>query len=503
MSVNTIALTIVALASYLAHLNQFATNVAAAAAASSSGMWTPSGRLNEGRFFHATVVLADGRLLTIGGNSGPQRSAELYDPATRTWTPAAAMPHPVANPAAVVLRDDRVLVAGGSDGTGGAIDKTILYDTGSNSWVPGSPLLEPRRQGQVVALADGRVLLVGGDNQSEGLLDSVELYDGVSWRPGVPVPYRPGVQFSLTLLTDGRVLLAGGLATAFSSIASAALYDPLNDAWERLPDMSVPRLGHSATRLLDGRVLVAGGTTSSGTPDSVLRTTEIFNPATKTWTASGPMAARRNFHRAVRLLDGRVLVAGGAQFGGVDLREAELFYPQVSRWVEVAPMQHRRAAHTLTPFPDGSVLAVGGLDQAGQIGPFPALVLETELFTPGDAEPPPLDTTPPSVACSAEPAMLWPPNNELVPVTVKIEVKDDESGPAGFSLVAAVADEGDGARDIVDFTVGTADTAGSLRASRTGSGDRRTYSLVYEGGDVAGNTARCITTVTVPHDQRR
>ena len=34
-------------------------------------------------------------------------------------------------------------------------------------------------------------------------------------------------------------------------------------------------------------------------------------------------------------------------------------------------------------------------------------------------------TTTPHVACSAEPAVLWPPNNKLVPLKVNVEVTDD------------------------------------------------------------------------------
>ena len=47
------------------------------------------------------------------------------------------------------------------------------------------------------------------------------------------------------------------------------------------------------------------------------------------------------------------------------------------------------------------------------------------------------------------------------------------SGAAGFSLVAAIASEGDATLDIVGFAVGTADTAGQLRASRNGGGNGR------------------------------
>jgi Galactose oxidase, central domain/Kelch motif len=490
MNATTLTMSISAVAAtFWAVLNPVAATTTATAAFS-AGQWTEWGQLNEGRLFHATVELIDGRLLTIAGNYGPQSSTELFDPLTRTWTWAASLPRATFDPAAVRLSDGRVLVAGGTDATGGAVASTSLYDAVSNSWQLGPPMLEPRAQGQVVTLDDGRVLAVGGE--ARGLLDSVEIYDGV-WHRAASVPYAPGLKFSLERLNDGRVLLAGGLATASSYLASAALYDPPTDTWERLPDMSVPRLGHSATLLLDGRVLIAGGTTSSGTPDSIHRTTEIFNPATKTWTASGPMAAQRNYHRAVRLPDGRVLVAGGAQFGGITLREAELFYPAIGRWEQIAPMQHRRYAHTLTLLRDGSVLAVGGHD--GTTG---MAVRETELFTADET-----DTTPPYVACSAEPAVLWPPDDKLVPVNVKVEVTDDLSGAAGFNLVAAIANEGDATLDIVGFAVGTADTAGQLRASRNGGGNGRIYELIYEGRDVAGNTATCTTTVTVPHDRRR
>jgi Galactose oxidase, central domain len=292
------------------------------------------------------------------------------------------------------------------------------------------------------------------------------------------------------------VLLAGGFGTAGRSIASSALYDPLTDTWERLPDMSATRLGHSSTLLRDGRILIAGGTTSTGAVDSILRTTEIFDPVTKRWTASAPMAAARYYHRAARLADGRVLLAGGAQFSGIVLREAELFYPAIGWWEQIAPMQHQRYAHTLTPLSGGTVLAVGGYDGVYSI-PFVGAV-ESELFTPDET-----DTTPPHVACSAEPAVLWPPDDKLVPVKVKVEVTDDLSGAAGFSLVAAIANEGDATLDIVGFAVGTADTAGQLRASRNGDGNGRIYELIYEGRDVAGNTAICTTTVTVPHDRRR
>ena len=58
----------------------------------------------------------------------------------------------------------------------------------------------------------------------------------------------------------------------------------------------------SATTLANGRVLVVGG--------SGVTTAELYDPATATWLAGGTLSESRGLHVAVRLADGRVLVAG-------------------------------------------------------------------------------------------------------------------------------------------------------------------------------------------------
>ncbi|HVH70277.1 MAG TPA: hypothetical protein VNB49_04100, partial [Candidatus Dormibacteraeota bacterium] len=113
-----------------------------------------------------------------------------------------------------------------------------------------------------------------------------------------------------------------------------------------------------------------------------------------------------------------------------------------------------------------------------------------------------LDKTPPTVACSASPNILWPPNNKLVPINVSVNVSDALSGPNGFTLVSVTSNEPDsGQGDIQGFVTGTASTSGQLRAQRLGSGTGRVYTFTYTGSDRAGNTASCTTTVSVPHDQ--
>ncbi len=119
-----------------------------------------------------------------------------------------------------------------------------------------------------------------------------------------------------------------------------------------------------------------------------------------------------------------------------------------------------------------------------------------------------IDLTAPTLACSVDPSSLWPPNHALVPVTTQIVVADALSGPGPFTLVSVTSSEpdnglgdGDTAGDVQDWSVGTADTSGELRAERSGTGPGRTYTLIYRGEDLAGNAATCTLTVTVPHDK--
>ena len=93
-------------------------------------------------------------------------------------------------------------------------------------------------------------------------------------------------------------------------------------AWRWTRTMATARRYHTATLLNDGRVVVAGGSTGCGFSCSVTNASEVFNPASGTWSsagssmttdrpATGSIAVGRDGHTLVLLPNGAVVVPGG------------------------------------------------------------------------------------------------------------------------------------------------------------------------------------------------
>jgi N-acetylneuraminic acid mutarotase len=89
-----------------------------------TGTWSMTGSMITPRLGLRRALLPDGRVLIVGGgaNGGPESgtfsSGEVYDPATGTWAPTASMTAARARFSATLLADGRVLVVGGVDDRG-------------------------------------------------------------------------------------------------------------------------------------------------------------------------------------------------------------------------------------------------------------------------------------------------------------------------------------------------------------------------------------------------
>jgi hypothetical protein len=205
----------------------------------------------------------------------PFHLAELYDPSTGTFTATGDMIWDHFFPTATLLPSGKVLIAEG---------RSELYDPALDTFSPTTEMTN------------------------------------VIWAPS-------------TLLMNGKVLFPGGDDSNTSTgYSSAQVYDPSTGTFVGAGSMTTGRFDHTSTLLPDGTAFIAGSQRSGSDGGSSLASTELYDPAKGTFTATGNMITARFDHTATLLSDSTVLIAGGICQGcnGYNVRaSAELYHPAV------------------------------------------------------------------------------------------------------------------------------------------------------------------------------
>jgi len=186
------------------------------------------------------------------------------------------------------------------------------------------------------------------------------------WQRG-PDLLHPRRDATATTLLDGRVLVAGGrddtsvcvLLSPCNTLGSVEILDRHTGLWSTAATMRQPRTEHTAVRLNDGRVLVAAGRDDNGCGGHCeVNSVEIYDPLTDSWSPTGAFA--NSGGTATVLADGRVLLAGGEVTRGITTNEASIYDPRTNTWSRVANMLVSRTGHSAALLPDGRVLVVAG-----------------------------------------------------------------------------------------------------------------------------------------------
>jgi N-acetylneuraminic acid mutarotase len=170
---------------------------------------------------------------------------------------------------------------------------------------------------------------------------------------------------SAVTLPNGKVLVSGG-CVGWKNLftAECEIYDPAANTWTPTGAMSTPRSEHGLVVLQNGKVLAIGGFYQASDVEYYLETCEIYDPASGTWSATGPMAVDRTVFSSTLLQNGKVLVAGGLNKNpsGADvyLAGTEVYDPASGTWATAPDLAQSRTAHTATLLPNGKVLVVGG-----------------------------------------------------------------------------------------------------------------------------------------------
>ncbi len=146
-----------------------------------------------------------------------------------------------------------------------------------------------------------------------------------------------------------------------SETPSQSVASPRAGTWIATGTMGTPRSGYTTVRLLDGRVLAAGGYMGLE-PDDAITSAELYDPESGTWSATGNMVKPHAGFPATLLRDGRVLVGDIdlADVGDGRTRTAEVYDPASGTWSATGNMVADRGGNAEgTLLRDGRVLVTG------------------------------------------------------------------------------------------------------------------------------------------------
>jgi hypothetical protein len=326
------------------------------------GEFTMVGQLWVPRWRHEAVLLDSGKVLVCGGCSQPNttsviRSAEIYDPATRTWSLSQSnnslgMHFVRYDHRLVKLNNGHVLITGGGDNLS-IWDTCEEYNPLTDNFSLWPARLQTARAAHTAELlANGNPIVIGGISSTGALLNTLEVFD---WAAGawvytntpmfggaVSVPAGPGFFANITsgranhlsiTMYDGAILNVGG-GTVIGVLNLPDLFYPGGGSGVNAQGrstatfMSAGRSQHSATLFTSGYqaglVCVVGGNrtdmilghncnTAELYDHSVTPTNPVGNGLNGVWTPVGQTTILyRLGHTGNVLPNGKILVAGGA-----------------------------------------------------------------------------------------------------------------------------------------------------------------------------------------------
>jgi hypothetical protein len=268
-------------------------------------------------------------------------------------------------------------------------DTVWFFDANSLEFKAVGEILPPRADATAVLLSNGKVLVLGG--QTEGPLRSTDInvgtfVDGTRWTwPKQSATLKVARKGAAAVPVENQILVVGGDEQSAVEVLTINSDTITSTLWEGSTIPSVT--GHTLTRLLnENLILLAGGVPPMlgvGPIDSTF-SFQWSNGSFSLEGQPGNMASERAYHVAMRLEDGRVVLAGGLKAGaGAVFAETKT----VEKWTnltttEILPDQTLAVgpigiAAALAP--DGSVLLAGGLSMTNGTA---TLVSRAQLLSP-------------------------------------------------------------------------------------------------------------------------
>lgn len=272
--------------------------------------------------------LPDGRVLVSGGGTGNglgHPNSDIFDPATASWSAGPNMAYARWYPTNTTLPSGEVLTMAGADENGNPVPVPEIGDATTWRQLTGASLSLPNYPRNFVA-PDGRIFNAGPSAGSHWL----DVSGAGSWTNGPSMNYGSRTYGSAVMYEAGKIMFVGGNSSP-TNTAEIIDLNQANPQWAYTGSLTYARWNLNATVLPTGEVLVTGGVNGPrDNPALAVNATELWNPATGTWTLMAPSASLlRGYHSTSLLLpDGRVIHSGGGAGGNtIDNLNYEIYSP--------------------------------------------------------------------------------------------------------------------------------------------------------------------------------
>jgi YVTN family beta-propeller protein len=231
-----------------------------------------------------------------------------YNPTTDTWSSMTAMPTPRDSFAVAACGNKIYIIGGTEDASGSTCSVNEVYDPATNSWATAASMPTARSE-MNAATADGKIYVMGG--RTAGAYSTVnvtEIYDPStnSWTTGAPLLY-PVVAYA-SAVVNNKIYVIGGQDELFGfngfvpfgepapnptpniNVQFTQIYNPATNSWSLGASIPATAFGSEAGAttgiLAPAQIYVFGGVAGFGIASNQ---NWAYDPATNSWSSEAAL----------------------------------------------------------------------------------------------------------------------------------------------------------------------------------------------------------------------
>ena len=244
---------------------------------------------NQHRYF-ITIIIMLLAIIPISVFSVKGQISEL--PEYFTWITKTSMPTSRYGFGLAVV-DNKIFAIGGIASDGRTPHATNeVYNPQTDTWETKTPIPTIRSSKFAITTYQNKIYCIGGKNTYAN-----EVYDPATdtWTTKAPLQSQYHRSPNAHTVND-KIYLISGQTDEFdfwpSNSPEVNIYDPKTDTWTQGEPIPTPVTKY-ASAVVNDKIYVFGGTDYLTRPIEVYGLTQIYDPATNTWSSGTPMLEKR------------------------------------------------------------------------------------------------------------------------------------------------------------------------------------------------------------------